>query len=401
MSAERQRYPGAASSRVPRGRVMGGRYEVDRAIGEGASGTVYLAHRKTTGEEVALKVIHPHLYGDRQIFGRFQREAAILKRLEGVHLVKLLDFIEEDDRLIIALEHVEGSSLEDWVKEHAPVDLGDAVEIILQVCAALGAAHAGGVVHRDLKPANVLLERPGEGSTDSTGLHARVCDFGLAKVVHGEHMTTGLTEQDMIFGTPEYMAPEQARGDEVDARCDLYAAGVMLYEMAVGSVPFDGKTPIAKMTAHLAEEPTPPRARAPDRGISPALEAVMLRSLTKDPGDRYQSARAFAEALAAARDEPLVIAPHRDSDASGIGDTDLELSTTGLAHSPTLPCDPSEPPPAGARSSPPSEAKPPPTESSLRSSPPAEAASDKWVWTVVALVAAAIAVGLGVLFGAR
>jgi serine/threonine-protein kinase len=385
-----------ASSMLPAGRRVASRYEIESVIGEGTSGVVYLARRIEGGGRVALKVIHRHLHHDRQIFGRFQREAGILKRIEGQHLVKLLDFIEEDGLLIIALEHVDGRSLEERLEERAPLDIAEAVEITLQVCAALGAAHAAGVVHRDLKPANVLIERVGRGA----GPHARVVDFGLAKVVHGEHMTTGLTEQDMIFGTPEYMAPEQVRGDDVDPRCDLYAAGVMLYEMVVGAVPFDRGTPMAKMTAHLSEAPPSPRSRQPNNGISTALEAVILRALAKDRDERYPSARALAQALAAARDRPLVIAPTGDTDPNvATSDTDLQVVTVGLTPATALPSDKIlEPADALAKTG--------KYDVGAALVPAASAAArkgghDRLIWAVVALIAAAVGVTIGILFGTQ
>jgi serine/threonine-protein kinase len=393
------------SSPLSRGLVLAGRYEIDSVLGDGASGVVYLAAERPGGRRVAVKVIHPHLCSDRQIYKRFQREAAILKRLEGAHLVKLLDFVQEGDLLVIALEFVDATSLEAMLAKQRPLDPKLAVEITLQVCAALGAAHAAGVVHRDLKPANVLIEAGADGDPVPS---VRVVDFGLAKVVHGDQMMTGLTEQDMIFGTPEYMAPEQARGDDVDARCDIYAAGVMLYEMAVGDVPFRGRTPIASMTAHLTQEPPPPRAARPDRAISAALEAVILRALAKNPADRYPTARAFAEALAAARDQKRVVTPPLGTDP-GLGDTDLSLSTTGLAHSPTIPSDPpsadhaptipsAQPEAAAARPTPEPRSHPV-ARTSVDTAP--ITASGRWVWTVVAVLALALGVTIGIFVGGR
>lgn len=325
---------------MPPGHRVGGRYAIIGTLGEGGSGTVYLAQDLTDQaaslaerRRVVLKVIHRHLCGDRQIYGRFQREAAILERLESDHVVRLLEVLEEDELPVLVLEHAGGRSLDEFLRERAPVALDLAVEIMLQVCAGLGAAHAASVIHRDLKPANVLVSL---AAASPGGVHVRVLDFGLAKIVHGEKMVTGLTEHDMIFGTPEYMAPEQARGDEVDARCDLYAAGVMLYELATGSVPFCGRTPIASMTAHLSETPPSPRASRPD--ISPALEAVILRALAKAKEDRYPSARAFAEALAATREPARVVAtsdPHTVS--ADLADTDLHVDSPGKAHAEPLP----------------------------------------------------------------
>jgi serine/threonine-protein kinase len=370
----------STTSLLPPGRAIGG-YTIERVLGEGASGIVYAA-KAPDQARVALKVIHREHLADRQIFGRFRREAAILTRLEGEHLVKLLEFVEDQGLLAIALEYVDGVSLESVLKERSALPLGEAIEIALQICAALGSAHAAGVIHRDLKPANVLVESAGGGAD----VRVRVVDFGLAKAVHGEHGTTGLTEQDMIFGTPEYMAPEQARGDEADFRCDLYAAGVILYEMAIGKVPFKGPTAIATMTAQLTEEPPPARVSAPNRPLSPALEAVVMRALSKDRDARYPSARAFAEALAAAREQLLVIAPAKIDDplSFGTNDTDLNVAArTSLEHSLTVRSDPTSQVVAEAET----ERKP--------------QSKERWLWAVVAIVAAAIGIGIGVLFGTR
>jgi serine/threonine-protein kinase len=337
---------------------VGGRYRVDGVIGEGSQSVVYAAHfegspvddgqqaalrPRAPRQEVALKVIHRHLSGDPQIARRFQREAMILRRLEGEHVGKMLDFVEDDGLLAIALERVEGVSLEAMLAQHAPLDLDLAVEITLQVCAALGAAHANGIVHRDLKTANVLVSRPtgqGHHPVSARAVHVKVVDFGLSKLLH-DGAGIAVTEQGMIFGTPEYMSPEQARGDEVDARADLYAAGVMLYEMLVGAPPFSGRTPIGTMSAHVSEPPRSPRAVRPGSNISPGLEAVMLRALAKDPEARFASARELAQAIAAVRHEPLVIAPRAvdDPELIAIGDTDLHWASPSLSQAKTLRAD--------------------------------------------------------------
>jgi serine/threonine protein kinase len=339
----------AKYSLLPSGHRIAGRYQIVSMIGEGAQGVVYLAAREPEGDRVALKVLHRHLCGDAQIFKRFHREAQILKRLEGEHLVRLFDFIEEDGLLIIALEYIEGTSLEDRLKEKCPLEIKEAVEIALQVCAALGAAHAAGVVHRDLKPANVLLEQPGHTAgaraesppSAPSDVRVRVVDFGVAKVLQGgPQMVTSLTEQGMIFGTAEYMAPEQARGDAADARSDLYAAGVMLYEMAVGKVPFKGWSSLAVMTAQIKEEPLAPRFARPRGEISATLDAVILRALSKDPADRYPDARTFAQALAATRDEQRFIAgPPLTGSAELLAtlDTELHLNSAAIAAAKTVP----------------------------------------------------------------
>jgi serine/threonine protein kinase len=261
---------GGLSARISVGRVLGGKFEITGVLGEGGTGIVYDAARLEQGDRIALKVIHSHLFSDKQIRGRFTREAAILRRLAGPHLSAILDFGEIPDPkregaglLYIALPKIEGPALDALLRQEGPLSIDRALDITLQICEALKSAHAQGVIHRDLKPANVILR---------DGTHAIVVDFGMAKIVTGGGTgTTALTAHNMVFGTPEYMAPEQARGDELDARCDVYATGVMLYELLTGSVPFSGPTPLSVLTAHLTSPPVAPRTRAPERGISSAL----------------------------------------------------------------------------------------------------------------------------------
>jgi serine/threonine-protein kinase len=406
---------------LPAARVIAGRYRVLEVIGEGAQSVVYRAEKVGDGEVVALKVIHRHLSGNPQVVKRFHREAKILRGLAGEHIVRLLDFFEEDGLLMIALEHVTGESLDAVLTESRTVELEVAIEIALQVCAALGVAHANGVIHRDLKPANILIERPegSSGALSARGIRVKVVDFGLGKVLHGELTSTGLTEQGMIFGTPEYMAPEQARGEELDARADLYALGIILYEMTVGEVPFQGRTAVSTMTAHLAEPVPSPRKKRPDARLSPALEAVIVRALSKDPASRYASAREMAEALATARDEPLVIAPSgvvslADAAEMAQSDTDLHLEEQALGQAKTLRADevaalaeaeqrsgrsvivrPTEVPPTR-----PSPELPPNLDDAATAitEPPARTA---YVWVVVAVVAALVGVAIGVTVGMR
>jgi serine/threonine protein kinase len=287
------------------GKPDGASFEIVGVLGEGATGIVYDAFRLPMRDRVALKVIHRHLMGDRQIHGRFVRETAILKRIEGAHLCPILvsgELPDPRDRstslLFLALRKIEGGSLADLISREGPLAIDRVIDLMMQVCLALEAAHAQGVVHRDLKPANVLVE---------AGSRAFVVDFGLGKIVRGEGGTgtTDLTTHNMVFGTPEYMSPEQARGDELDERCDIYAAGVILYELVTGTVPFRGASSLTILTAHLTEPLVAPRTRAPDRNIPAAIDAVITFALAKDPRDRYDSAASLNLALERARTEPL------------------------------------------------------------------------------------------------
>nr|WP_153823649.1 serine/threonine-protein kinase [Polyangium spumosum] len=362
---------------MPSGRIVASRYTVESVVGEGASGIVYVATDGETGARVALKVIHASLCFDPLFSRRFSREASILKALEGNHIVRLLDVTEDEGLPVLVLEYVDGASLDAILRAHRP-SLEEAVEITLQICAALGAAHAGGFVHRDLKPANVIIQ--GELGTGRVPM-VWVVDFGLGKALHRDPSGTSLTERNMILGTPEYMSPEQVRGDDVDHRCDIYAAGVILFEMLTGRAPFGGKTPIAAMTAHLTEPVPSPRASSPDRDIPPALEAVVHRALAKNPDERYETARAFAEALSAARDAPHVIAPSAvdDADALATGDTELELRGA-VAKAVTL------------------EAKAAPAVKAPAERP---GQPSRWLWIVLGVVLAAVAIIVGAMAGAR
>ncbi len=391
--------PRAQSSIPPisGGRILADKFEIRGVLGEGGTGIVYDAVRISDGRPVALKVMHSQLAGDRQIRGRFAREAAILARVEGPNLCPILESgLTPDPRregvtlLYMALAKINGPPLDAYIKKQGALPEARAVEILVEVCRALTIAHASGVVHRDLKPANVLLENE---------LHAIVVDFGMAKIVAGATMTTQLTQHNMIFGTPEYMAPEQARGDEVDERCDIYAAGVMLYELLTGTVPFSGPSPLGVLTAQMTSDPESPRLRAPDRDISPAVEAVVMNALAKDPAARYASARVLSAALQHARAEPEnvpSVAPRRfDADseelASAIASPDSTPTSTMVdAHAATMPAPiPSTPAPLSS-----SEASAPP--SFVRAAVAKAALRARRQWTAVFIVAALIGIAMGI-----
>lgn len=393
-------------------RIVAGKYEVRGVLGEGGTGIVYDALRTEDEKPVALKVMHDALAGDKQIRGRFQREAAILRRLEGDHVCPILDFGEvpsEKDGaslLYIALPKIDGESLAD-VLERGLIDVDRALDIMLQVLEALTAAHGHGIIHRDLKPANVLLQ---------AGDKAIVVDFGMSKIITGSGLgTTNLTTHNMVFGTPEYMSPEQARGDDLDARCDVYAAGIMLYEMLTGAPPFTGATPLSVLTAHLTSDLEPPSTRPNAAGrVTPALETIVLGALARDRDERYPSAAAFAAALKHARarpDDASAVRPSAFSasppgadafavtvPAAVVGDGPVDVTAPTLIND--RPVVPSAPPPARLSNKP---SQPPPSKASKPSTPPnipsrrppePDASNKTWilVWVVVGL--ASIAVGV-------
>jgi eukaryotic-like serine/threonine-protein kinase len=291
---------GLDSARLPEGTLVDGRFEIAEPLGQGASGAVYSATDQRSGARVAVKLLHRHLLTDRQIQKRFYREASILSRLDGPHIVPIVALGEHEGLLYMALELASGTSLESLMLREGPIPTERAVRIVMQICEALENAHAASVIHRDLKPANVIVDRAPDGSD-----RVKVLDFGMAKLVHGDGPgSTALTEQNMVFGTPEYMSPEQARGDDLDETTDVYAAGIILYELLTGTVPFTAPTPVGVMTAHLVETPMPPRQRAPDRAIGLGLEQVVLSAVAKDRRARYPSALALRNALARALETP-------------------------------------------------------------------------------------------------
>lgn len=273
---------------------LGERYEIGSVLGRGATGIVYSASRLNGEGDVALKVIHPQLVADAQVRARFKREAMILRRLKGEHVCPVIDFEELADPgggpplLCLALEKISGPTLESIQKTEGPLDFKRSTQIMIEICDALSAAHAEGVVHRDLKPANVIL---------AGGKRVVVVDFGLSKVVGASSGTTGITAHGMIFGTPTFMSPEQARGEELDGRSDIYSAGIILYELLTETVPFSSKSPISILTMHSETMPATPRERAPGRKIPLELEAVCLKAIAKKRDERFQSATEFADAL--------------------------------------------------------------------------------------------------------
>ncbi len=387
--------------------LVDAKFEVHGVLGEGATGIVYDAKRIEDGAPVALKVMHARLAGDKQIRGRFRREAAILRRLEGSHICPILDFgeVPGDEPgqtvLYLALPKLDGRSL-DKVLEGGLLAVDRALDLLLEVLAALKSAHGQGVIHRDLKPANVLL------TSDDRVI---VVDFGMAKIVTGAGTgTTNLTAHNMLFGTPEYMSPEQARGDELDARCDVYAAGIMLYEMLTGKTPFTGPTPLSILTAHLTSEMEPPSRVAPKGRVSPALDSVTRHALSRDPDGRYPSAAAFSAAILHARAVPEdVVSLRPEAFATSPQGTDAFAPTMPaiVRSDSTRPEADSAPPKATAPKTPPARATAARSTASSRppsSRPqPATRAGDASTrtWIVLWIVAGLLSITAGVYLALR
>ena len=264
-------------------------FEVLGPLGQGGASASFLARDRVTGERVVLKFPTPGVTDDASAASRFQREAEIARRLRHPNIQSVARSLPNRDAPYLALEYVEGRSLRAWLESAAPPTVEQAVDVAVQIARAMAYAHGRDVFHRDLKPENVIVLPDGT---------IKVIDFGSARMAGLRRLTFRLRGE--ASGTPDYMAPEQVQGGRGDARTDIYALGVMLYEMLAGRVPFEGDNPQAVMFQQIHGEPPPPSRFNPR--IPPALEAIVLRALRKRPADRYQSADDFARDLSAFRE---------------------------------------------------------------------------------------------------
>jgi eukaryotic-like serine/threonine-protein kinase len=280
-------------TRVERDTIIDGRYRVLKRIGSGGMAEVYCAEDQQLGRRVALKLLHRRFADDEQFVERFRREASSAAGLSHPNIVGIFDRGEWDGTYYIAMEFVEGRTLKDIVRERGAAPPEAAADITLQILRAARFAHKRGIVHRDIKPHNVLIDNEGR---------VRVTDFGIARAG-----VSDMTETGSVMGTAQYLSPEQAQGKPVDARSDLYSAGIVLYELLTGRVPFDAESPVSVALMQVSEPPVPPMEVNPE--VPPALDAVTLRAMEKDPGRRYQDADEFIAALESARKAPMEILP--------------------------------------------------------------------------------------------
>ncbi len=264
------------------GTVLAGRYRIEQLLGSGGMGAVYRAEHVHMRKAVAVKVLHREMMAFPEVVARFEREAVAAGRIDHPHVVSASDFGQlEDGSSYLALEFVEGKSLAKIVDTEGALAPDRALRITRQIAEALQAAHGVGIVHRDLKPENVMLV-----VKDTDPDFVKVLDFGIAKVkVEGNTEQQALTQLGTVFGTPEYMSPEQARGEVVDARADLYTVGVILYEMLSGVSPFKDQDLVVVLTRHLTAEPPPLPA-----GLDPAVVDLVMLLLKKSPAERVQTA---------------------------------------------------------------------------------------------------------------
>ena len=265
------------------GRTLAGKYRVEEFVSEGGMGTVYRGTHILMDKTVALKVLNPALAADNVIVSRFSREARAASRISHPHAISVTDFGESEDGIVfLVMEFLHGRTLKEVVKTSGPLPLSRVVEIMRQVCGALEAAHAEGVIHRDLKSDNIMLLDLAQEDW------VKVLDFGIAKIQEAENEDPGLTAPDLIIGTPQYMSPEQCgHTSKIDARSDIYSLGVILYELLAGHVPFTGESPTAVMLKQIQEEP--PDLLAERNDVPPAVAQIVKRALAKKPEDRFQT----------------------------------------------------------------------------------------------------------------
>ncbi|MFH2007566.1 MAG: serine/threonine-protein kinase [bacterium] len=284
------------------GQLVGGRFEVRELLGSGGMAEVYVAVHAEVGRKYAIKFLHEDIQSDAVLVERFRREARAISRLDHPNIVSIVDFGRTaGNKLYLVMEYVEGPSLQDAIEQVPPPGRLPglrSLSILVQLCDAAGAAHDSGVVHRDLKPENILL-----ASDHAGGDVVKVLDFGLAKIMEGAEMTQ-LTTKGEIFGTPDYMSPEQARGDPVDHRTDIYALGAIAYELFAGRPVFVANSLPRLLIKHQELEPEPPSRLLPPgaEGIPEAVEELILRCLEKTPERRPQTTDELREVFQSQRE---------------------------------------------------------------------------------------------------
>jgi serine/threonine protein kinase len=277
--------------------ILDGQFQILQKIGSGGMGAVYKALQPAMNRMVGVKILHPKLANRKDLVSRFRREARAMSHLSHPNTVKVFLYGElEDGSLYIVMEFLDGKNLNQAVRSEGPFPVERALPILMQVCGALDEAHRQGIIHRDLKPENIFLCQQA-GIKD----YPKVLDFGLAKVTERE-MRPGsviLTQEGMVFGTPEFMSPEQAQGKVLTAASDIYSLSVILYEVLTGKLPFEARTAMEYIQAHVTTPPISIQDRVPGKTFPPLLWEVVERAMRKRPEERFATAADFATAMQA------------------------------------------------------------------------------------------------------
>ena len=309
------------------GSTINGRFVITSKIGAGGMGAVYRAKQLGMNRDVAIKVLLRELTENETVLRRFHLEALAVSKLKHPNTIQIFDFGETEDGLLyIAMELLEGKPLQKVLNDEKQLAVKRSLHIMEQVAKSLREAHSKGIVHRDLKPDNIFLQAVGEDSD-----YAKVLDFGVAKVAEGDGQQKTLTKAGSIFGTPKYMSPEQSRGVETDARSDIYAMGIILYELLTGRVPFNAENPLGILIKHLQEVPPAFQAIRPDLVIPEQVERYVHKMLAKGVDERPQTTEAVIRELEKLRDElpPLFrnVVTRADAEAAGIEIATLSITS--------------------------------------------------------------------------
>ncbi|MFI6285762.1 protein kinase [Streptomyces sp. NPDC051018] len=350
-----------AQGRHAGGSVAGGRYQLRDLLGEGGMASVYLAYDSALDRQVAIKTLHSELGREQSFRERFRREAQAVAKLSHSNIVSVFDTGEDtlDGSLMpyIVMEYVEGaplgSVLHEDVRRYGAMPADKALRVTADVLAALETSHEMGLVHRDIKPGNVMITKRGV---------VKVMDFGIARAMQSG--VTSMTQTGMVVGTPQYLAPEQALGRGVDARSDLYSVGIMLFQLLTGRLPFDADSPLAIAYAHVQEEPVAPSTI--NRSITPAMDALIVRALKKNPNERFPSAAAMRDeclriAAAGGTAAPAILPGAPVASGSGVGSAVFPPVDQSALHAPAPGVQtPYQPGPYGTPTPPPAVGQPTP-----------------------------------------
>ncbi|MGE0550045.1 MAG: protein kinase [Kofleriaceae bacterium] len=389
--------------------VLNNRFKIESKIGEGGFGSVYRGTQLATGRKVALKLLHPEMTKDENLVARFRREGMVLCNLRDAHTITTYDFDRTPDgTLYIAMELLEGKSLHQIFHEQAPLDWKRVFKILTEMCSSLAEAHAQGIVHRDLKPENIYLEsRPGNPE------FVKILDFGIAKVMRGDTIdpqSPQLTATGQTLGTLEYMSPEQLMGKALDGRSDVYALGVVAYEMITGRLPFpDAKGPAGLITAQLKQTPAAPSTVNTRSGLPPSADRLILKCLEKDKNNRYADVTLLASAIQEVLTEPATggsSSMHRmaqDADSSGAS---MQAPQSHPGYGASVGHPPAHghaaTPPAGLPNAPAPGFVPPaaphypqasPTQLHAHQTQTRPRSNARWVWWIIGLLALGAAAG--------